>query len=67
MKKINFKEMSDAELTAQLEDIRKESFNLRNQRKTGQLENPARLRQLRRDVARVMTEQTARVTNAKKA
>ena len=43
----------------QLEDevlkLKKESFNLRFQRATGQLENTARVRQVRRDIARIKT------------
>ncbi len=61
MKMKEIKGMSDAELLAQLEEMRKEKFNLRNQAKTGQLENSAKLRQLRRDVARILTEQKLRV------
>ena len=43
------------ELSAQLEVLRKEAFNLRFQRASGQLENTARVRQVRRDVARIKT------------
>ena len=43
------------ELRAQLADLKKESFNLRFQQATNQLENTARMRQVRRDTARVMT------------
>ena len=42
-------------LVEQLTDMRKELFNLRFQRATGQLENTARVRQVRRDIARVQT------------
>ena len=38
-----------------LADLKKEAFNLRFQQATGQLENTARMRQVRRDTARVMT------------
>lgn len=62
MKMKQFKEMSDAELSKQIEDFRKERFNLRNQSKTGQLENPARIKQLRRDIARILTEQKLRAS-----
>jgi large subunit ribosomal protein L29 len=43
------------ELKAQLLDLRKEQFNLRFQRATGQLEAVARIKQVRRDIARVKT------------
>jgi large subunit ribosomal protein L29 len=40
---------------AQLLDLKKEAFNLRFQRASGQLENTARIRQVRRDIARIKT------------
>lgn len=43
------------ELSDELESLKKEQFNLRFQRATGQLENTARVRQVRRDIARVQT------------
>jgi large subunit ribosomal protein L29 len=43
------------ELTARLGDSRRELFNLRFQLATGQLDNPARLGQVRREVARMLT------------
>ena len=43
------------ELKDQLTDLRKESFNLRFQAASGQLENTARKRQVRRDIARIKT------------
>ena len=43
------------ELQTQLLDLRKEQFNLRFQRATGQLENTSRVRVVRRDIARIMT------------
>ena len=43
------------ELKAMLLDLRKEQFNLRFQRATGQLEAVSRIRQVRRDIARVKT------------
>ncbi len=50
------------ELRAELLALKKESFNLRFQQATGQLENSARIRAVRRDTARVLT-----VLNAKAA
>jgi large subunit ribosomal protein L29 len=46
---------SPDELQAMLLDLRKEQFNLRFQRATGQLEAVSRIRQVRRDIARVKT------------
>ena len=43
------------ELKDQLLGLKKEQFNLRFQRASGQLENTSRVRQVRRDIARVMT------------
>ncbi|WP_138379506.1 50S ribosomal protein L29 [Luteithermobacter gelatinilyticus] len=43
------------ELNSQLSDLKKEQFNLRFQKATGQLENTARVRQVRRDIARIQT------------
>lgn len=43
------------ELKAQLGDLKKEQFNLRFQRAGGQLDNTARVREVRRDIARIKT------------
>jgi len=43
------------ELTDQLNDLSKEAFNLRFQAASGQLENTARVREVRRDLARIKT------------
>ena len=43
------------ELKDQLVDLKKEQFNLRFQRATQQLEKPARMREVRRDIARIKT------------
>ncbi len=43
------------ELSTELESLKKEQFNLRFQRATGQLENTGRVRQIRRDIARIQT------------
>ena len=47
-----------AELTAKGRDLRQELFNLRLQKATAQLEKPARLRTLRKDIARIETRIT---------
>jgi large subunit ribosomal protein L29 len=46
---------SEDELNEQLDTLGKEIFNLRFQRASGQLENTARVRQVRRDIARIKT------------
>ncbi|MBK9077657.1 MAG: 50S ribosomal protein L29 [Hyphomicrobium sp.] len=51
-----FSDMSLDQLDDQLVKLKKEQFNLRFQRATGQLENTARIRQVRRDIARVKTQ-----------
>ncbi len=43
------------ELTKEIGDLKKEQFNLRFQRASGQLENTARVRQVRREIARAKT------------
>ena len=49
------RELSTEELQARLRDLKQEALNLRLQQATGQLENSARIRLVRREVARVMT------------
>ena len=49
------REMSEAELNAELLKMKKDLCNLRFQHVTGQLENPILLRETRRDIARVKT------------
>ena len=55
MKTDDLKTKSEEELKVELESLKKEAFNLRFQQATGQLENTARVRQVRRSVARVKT------------
>ncbi len=55
MKAEAFRDMSLDQLDDQLEKLKKEQFNLRFQAASGQLENTARVRAERRDIARVMT------------
>jgi large subunit ribosomal protein L29 len=49
------RKMTDQERTAELARMKQELFNLRFQHVTGQLENPVRMREVRRDIARVKT------------
>ena len=60
MKAADLRTKTDDELADQLLELRKESFNLRFQAASGQLENTARVRQVGRDIARVMTLQIER-------
>jgi len=55
MKAEDVRAKSDDELKDELIGLRKEAFNLRFQRASGQLENTARVRQVRRDIARIKT------------
>jgi large subunit ribosomal protein L29 len=55
MKADEVRAKSEDQLKEQLVDLRKEAFNLRFQSATGQLDNTARRRQVRRDIARIKT------------
>ena len=61
------KELPDHELVEKLGATKQELFNLRFQHVTGQLDNSARLGQLRKDVARINTEMRAREIAAAEA
>lgn len=61
MKTAELRQKTPDELKDQLLGLRKEAFNLRFQRATGQLENTARVREVRRDIARIKT-----ILNAKR-
>ena len=49
------RELPDDELLARVDNAKEELFNLRFQQATGQLDNPTRIRQVRREVARIAT------------
>ncbi|WP_019998912.1 50S ribosomal protein L29 [Aureimonas ureilytica] len=53
------------ELTDELGKLKKEQFNLRFQRATGQLENTARVKEIRRDIARIKTIARQKADTAK--
>jgi small subunit ribosomal protein S17 len=55
MKSSDIRAKTADELQQQIDDLAKEAFNLRFQRASGQLENTARVRQVRRDLARIKT------------
>jgi large subunit ribosomal protein L29 len=60
MKPQEVRAMTPDQLSEQLVSLKKEQFNLRFQRATGQLENTARVRAVRRDIARLKTVQSQR-------
>ena len=55
MKAADIRQMTDDQMRDEIERLKKEQFNLRFQRATGQLDNTARVRQVRRDIARLTT------------
>lgn len=55
MKAVEMKEMSAVELNQKLTDLKSELFNLRFQHAINQLENPMRLKAVKKDIARVKT------------
>ena len=61
----DLKVASDDQLATQLGDMKREQFNLRFQAATNQLERPARIREVRRDIARIKTLQSERSRSAK--
>ncbi|EEG77795.1 50S ribosomal protein L29 [Dethiobacter alkaliphilus] len=63
MKANELKEFSDVELVGKLAELKEELFNLRFQMATGQLENPMRIREVRKNIARVKTVQRERELN----
>ena len=61
------RELSDEALAEKLKDCRAELFNLRFQMATSQLDNTARVSAVKKDIARVLTEQRARQIAAEKS
>jgi large subunit ribosomal protein L29 len=55
---------SDDQLSSELGELKREAFNLRFQAATNQLERPARIKEVRRDIARIKTLQTERTQSA---
>jgi large subunit ribosomal protein L29 len=56
------RDMNDVEIKTKLDSLKQELFNLRFQQTTGQIENPTRLSEVRKDIARLKT-----IQNEKKA
>ncbi|XSG82294.1 MAG: 50S ribosomal protein L29 [Methyloligella sp. ZOD6] len=67
MKADQIRDMTPDQLNDELVKLKKEQFNLRFQAASGQLENTARVRQVRRDIARVKTITRQKADEAKKA
>ncbi len=55
MKAIKLRELTDEELNKKVRDYKEELFNLRFQSATGQLDNPMRIRDVRKNIARCKT------------
>ena len=64
MKAADVRQMTPDQLDDKLGELKKEQFNLRFQRATGQLENTSRVRAVRRDIARIKTLQAQRRNGA---
>ena len=64
MKAAEIRELSADDLQAKLNEARAELFNLRFQMATSQLDNTARVGQVKKDIARIQTEMRARELNA---
>ena len=64
--KIDFQGSSDDQLGEQLGNLKREQFNLRFQAATSQLEKPSRVREVRKDIARIKTAQAQRSAAAGK-
>ena len=64
-KKIDVAGQSDDQLAENLGQLKREQFNLRFQAATNQLEKPSRVREVRKDIARIKTAQAARAAAAK--
>ncbi len=67
MKNADIRKLTGEELTAKVLEMRREKLNLKIQSRTGQLSKTARVRELRRDIARCLTEETARKNKEVKA
>ncbi|MEP3654525.1 MAG: 50S ribosomal protein L29 [Litorimonas sp.] len=66
MKAEDIRALSEDQITEELLKLKKEQFNLRFQDATGQLEKTARVRQVRRDIARIKTIQGEKKSAQKK-
>ncbi len=62
MKAKEIRDRSDDELRKALGDLEEQLFKLRFQKSTGQIENPIKIREVRKDIARVLTVMSERQT-----
>ena len=67
MKAAEIQTLSGEDLQAKLKEARAELFNLRFQMATGQLDNTARIKQVKKDIARIQTEMRDRELKAAQA
>lgn len=67
MKAAEIRNLSGGDLQAKLKEARAELFNLRFQMATGQLDNTARIKQVKKDIARIQTEMRDRELKAVQA
>lgn len=65
MKAVDVHAMTPDQLDEELAKLKKEQFNLRFQQATGQLEKTARIKQVRRDIARIKTVTAQKAATAK--
>ena len=63
-KATDFRAKTEDQLSEQLGNLKREAFNLRFQAATNQLEKPSRVREVRRSIAQIKTQQTARAAKA---
>jgi large subunit ribosomal protein L29 len=61
MKPSEFREMTVEELTSKEHELRRELFNLRFQKATGEIENPMRIKVVKKDIARILTIKTEKL------
>ncbi len=66
MKIKDLKDLTDDDLVAKEKQIKKEIYDLNNQRQLGRVEKPANFRNLRRDIARILTALNERKSNGNK-
>jgi large subunit ribosomal protein L29 len=66
MKSTELRKLNDADLSKKLDELKAELFNLRFQHAINQLDNPLRIKDVKRDIARVLTEIRARELSAER-
>lgn len=67
MKPKEIRDLNEVELASKLDSLKQELFNLRFQQSTGQIENPLRIREVRRNIARLKTIMHERQTKQTQA